>query len=85
MQKPSLKRMPKPRIVGLVFLFVLWIMFAAWQRTEHVHQCELIHDSLSSQAECVVERRDQRRPVTSMVRSIRSATIAINTGCSCQV
>lgn len=45
--------MPKPRIVGLVFLFILWIMFAAWQRTEHVHQCELIHDSLSSQAEAL--------------------------------
>jgi signal transduction histidine kinase len=26
-------------------------MFAVWQRTEHVHQCKLIHDSLSSQAE----------------------------------
>jgi signal transduction histidine kinase len=45
------KPMPKPRILGLAFIFVVWIMFAAWQRTEHVHQCELIHDSLSSQAE----------------------------------
>ncbi len=53
MQEPSLKRIPKPRLVGLVFLFVLWIMFAVWQRTEHVHQCELIHDSLSSQAEAL--------------------------------
>ena len=53
MQEPSRKRIPKPRLVGLVFLFVLWVMFAVWQRTEHVHQCELIHDSLSSQAEAL--------------------------------
>lgn len=45
--------MPKPRIVGLAFLCVVWIMFTVWQRTEHVHQCELIHESISSQAESV--------------------------------
>ncbi|MCC9601081.1 hypothetical protein LOC67_11035 [Stieleria sp. JC731] len=28
-------------------------MFAAWQRTEHDHQCRLIHDSLSSQADAL--------------------------------
>lgn len=43
--------MPKQRVVEVAVLFVLWIVFAGWQRTEHVHQCELIHDSLSSQAE----------------------------------
>jgi signal transduction histidine kinase len=53
MPELSLKRIPKPRIVGLVFLFVLWIMFAVWQRAEHVHQCELIHGSLSSQAKAL--------------------------------
>jgi signal transduction histidine kinase len=51
MLEPSPRRRPKQRIVGVAFLFVLWIMFAVWQRTEHAHQCELIHDSLSSQAE----------------------------------
>jgi signal transduction histidine kinase len=51
MQEPSLKRIPKARIVGLLFLLVLWLMFAAWQRSEYVHQSELIHSSLSSQAE----------------------------------
>jgi signal transduction histidine kinase len=65
MQEPSPSRLPKPRIVGLVFLFILWIMFAAWQRTEHVHQCELIHDSLSSQAEALSSA------VSSGVRSHR--------------
>ncbi len=53
MQEPSLKRIPKPRIVGLAFLFVVGILFAVWQRTEHVHQCELIYGSLSSQAEAL--------------------------------
>ena len=48
-----------------MFLFILWIMFAAWQRTEHVHQCELIHDSLSTQAEALSSA------VTSGVRSHR--------------
>ena len=51
MQEPSLKRIPKARIVGLLFLLVLWLMFAAWQRSEYAHQSELIHSSLSSQAE----------------------------------
>lgn len=40
-------------------------MFAAWQRTEHVHQCRLIHDSLSSQAEALSSA------VTSGVQSHR--------------
>ncbi len=53
MQEPSLKRMPKPRIVGLGFLFVCWLMFAAWQWTEYVHQSELIRDSLDSQADAL--------------------------------
>ncbi len=51
MQNSRLKQIPKPRIVGLVCLFILWMMFAVWQRTEYVHQSELIRDSLSSQAE----------------------------------
>ncbi len=46
--------MPKQRVVGVAVLFVLWIVFAGWQRTEHVHQCELIHGSLSSQAESLL-------------------------------
>ncbi|MGB7328475.1 MAG: HAMP domain-containing sensor histidine kinase [Rubripirellula sp.] len=41
------------------------MMFAAWQRTEHVHQCGLIHDSLSSQAEALSSA------VTSGVQSHR--------------
>ncbi len=53
MQEPSLKRIPKSRIVGLLFLLILWLMFAAWQRTEYVHQSELIHSSLVSQAEAL--------------------------------
>ncbi|TWU51403.1 sensor histidine kinase [Rubripirellula reticaptiva] len=51
MPESKLSRMPKQRTVGVAILFVLWIVFAAWQRTEHLHQCELIHESLSSQAE----------------------------------
>lgn len=57
--------MPKSRVVGLVFLFILWGMFAAWQQTEHIHQCELIRDSLSSQAEALSSA------VTSGVQSHR--------------
>ncbi len=53
MQEMSLKRNPKARIVGLLFILVLWLMFAVWQRTEYVHQRELIHGSLTSQAEAL--------------------------------
>ena len=53
MQQPSLKRIPQPRLVGLGFLFIFWIMFAAWQWTEYVHQTELIRDSLTSQADAL--------------------------------
>ena len=51
MQETRLYRMPKQQIGGVVILFLLWLVFAAWQRTEHVHQCRLIHETLSSQAE----------------------------------
>jgi signal transduction histidine kinase len=51
MQQPSHQRLPKPRIVGLVSLVILWSMFAVWQWTEYVHQRELINASLSSRAE----------------------------------
>lgn len=51
MQKPNFQRLRQPRRVGFAFLFVLWILFAIWQRAEHVHQCRLIHDSLSAQAD----------------------------------
>jgi signal transduction histidine kinase len=30
---------------------VCWLLFAAWQRSEYIHQRELIHNSLLSQAE----------------------------------
>lgn len=53
MQEPSFKRNPKARIVGLLFILALWLMFAAWQRTEYVHQRELIHGSLASQGEAL--------------------------------
>ncbi len=53
MQEPSRKRISKARIVGLSFLFLLWLIFAAWQRTEYVHQSELIHSSLASQADAL--------------------------------
>ena len=53
MQELSFKRNPKARVVGLLFILVLWVMFAAWQRTEYVHQRELIHGSLASQAEAL--------------------------------
>jgi signal transduction histidine kinase len=53
MQEPSLQRKPKARIVGLLFLLVLWLMFAVWQRTEYVHQSVLIQNSLVSQAEAL--------------------------------
>ncbi len=51
MQEPKLNRISKSKIVGVAVLVVLWIVFATWQRTEHVHQCKVIHESLSSQAE----------------------------------
>ncbi|TWU08573.1 sensor histidine kinase [Stieleria varia] len=57
--------MPKPKIVGLIALFVLWILFSVWQRSEHVHQCTLIRASLSSQAESLTGA------VTSGVKSHR--------------
>ncbi|MCS7471478.1 HAMP domain-containing histidine kinase [Stieleria sp. ICT_E10.1] len=47
------KPIPKPRIVGLVVLVALWVMFAVWQRAEHVHQCRLIHATLSSQGDAL--------------------------------
>lgn len=53
MQRMIAKRIPKPRIVGLVVLGALWVMFALWQRAEHVHQCRLIHDTLSSQGDAL--------------------------------
>jgi signal transduction histidine kinase len=53
MQQPSLPRKPKARIVGLLFLLVLWLVFAVWQRTEYVHQSVLIQNSLVSQAEAL--------------------------------
>ncbi|QDV24646.1 sensor histidine kinase [Aureliella helgolandensis] len=65
MQKPSPQGVPQPRIVGLAFLGVLWLMFATWQRSEHIHQCELIQDSLASQAETLSSA------VTSGVQSHR--------------
>lgn len=51
MQAPSLSHKPKARIAGLLFLLALWLVFAAWQYREYVHQSELILSSLSSQAE----------------------------------
>ena len=65
MKTLSPARIPKSWIVGLVFLFILWIMFAAWLRREPFHQCELIHDSLTSQAEALASA------VSSGVRSHR--------------
>ncbi len=53
MQRMSPKRIPKPRIVGLGVLVALWVMFAVWQRAEHVHQCRLIHATLSSQGDAL--------------------------------
>ena len=53
MHEPSRKRVPKARILGLSFLFLLWLMFAAWQRSEYVHQRELIHRSLVAQADAL--------------------------------
>ncbi|WP_182865196.1 sensor histidine kinase [Rhodopirellula sp. JC639] len=53
MQPTHPKRIPRPRIVGIVFLVALWVMFAVWQRAEHVHQCRLIHATLSSQGEAL--------------------------------
>lgn len=53
MNQQSLRNLPRPRIVGLVGLIVLWVLFAYWQRREHVHQCHLIQDTLSSQGEAL--------------------------------
>ncbi|QDV44748.1 Sensor protein ZraS [Stieleria neptunia] len=53
MQPINRTRIPKPRIVGLVVLVGLWVMFAVWQRAEHVHQCRLIHATLSSQGDAL--------------------------------
>lgn len=53
MLQTSPKRIHKSRILGLVFLVLVWGMFALWQRSEHLHQCELINESLSSQADAL--------------------------------
>lgn len=41
----------RPRLVGASILLLIWLGFAFWQRSEHVHQCRLIHDALSSRAD----------------------------------
>lgn len=51
MQASSRSPRPKARIASLLFLLVLWLVFAAWQFEEYVHQSELIRSSLLSQAE----------------------------------
>ena len=65
MQKMSPAKIPKPRIVGLVILVGLWVMFAIWQRSEHVHQCQLIQGSIVSQG------RSLSGAVNSVVQSHR--------------
>ena len=42
-------QLPGPGRLGLACLFVIWLVFAAWQRSEHQHQCRLIDKALESQ------------------------------------
>ncbi len=60
-------------------------MFAAWQRTEHIHQCELIHDSLSSQADAFSSAVASGVQSHRWFSAVRPATITINTGSACRV
>lgn len=53
MRYASFRDISMRRVAGLVFLVLLWLMFAIWQRAEHVHQCKLIHETLSSQGEAL--------------------------------
>ncbi|MCA9047266.1 MAG: HAMP domain-containing histidine kinase [Planctomycetaceae bacterium] len=42
--------MPWSRLSAVAFLCAVWSVFCLWQLTEHRHQCELIRNTLSSQA-----------------------------------
>lgn len=58
-------QLPGPGRLGLASLFVIWLIFAIWQRSEHQHQCRLIDDSLESQGKAF------STAVSSNVRSHR--------------
>ncbi|MCA9137492.1 MAG: HAMP domain-containing histidine kinase [Planctomycetales bacterium] len=58
-------QLPKHRYAGIALLALVWVGFAFWQRTEHVHQCRLIYDALSSRGDVLA------RSVRSGIQSHR--------------
>lgn len=54
MKLSSPNRLSAPRLIGLGFIAMVWLLFTGWQRIEHRHQCELIRQTLLSQGSTLI-------------------------------